>query len=159
MEFDNALPSPGAWGNEHKQYYSKILNANSVVIESYSVSTYSPHDITNTLKTLLLSMDKFRVTLDLESKSNDMKNYLRTSVALHILGLKIFATLSEPIIPDISKMIYKFLGLKLPPAVGDTKFIGPKDFSGLGDTPVFPELKLHKNTSSAKRQEKNEVAT
>jgi methionyl-tRNA synthetase len=121
--FQGKLPEAGSWTCEQSQLYDLTLSNSKKVINLYNIENFSPQSIVINLR---MFAEKSFIQLQAEktfTESSSLRNYLRTSIALSALNLKIFALLAKPIIPTISNHILEFINVSTDTNINDVTFL------------------------------------
>ena len=115
----NALPEPGAWLTEHRQYFNKLLVLQSTTFNGLSHTCFAPHESARALVSFIEDSRRFvESQLFLIRSSAGAANYLRTASALAVLGLFNFANASAPILTEFSESVLSCFGSKTVPPEG-----------------------------------------
>lgn len=121
--FNNIIPESGAWISEQKQFLNLILSYRENVITHYKIESFSPRNITAILNNLAKAACDFTRTQSILTEHHSTRDYLRTSVALSVLALKIFALLARPVTPHIATQILSALNISDDILLTDTGFV------------------------------------
>jgi len=137
LNFDHLVPEAGFWSNEHIQFLNKILRCRQDILDHYCIDNFSTYTIVDSLKRLMAISRRFLNSQTSVLALASYENYARTTMALLLFSLKLFALLANPIIPTIGSRLLKFLGVSS--SIDDLTFI-PSGYScDVASLPVMTE--------------------
>jgi methionyl-tRNA synthetase len=122
-QFNGVVPEPGAWFPEQRQFYNKILSCRQELLSCYAIEGFSPQTIVRSLRVLAetgLHFLQAQITL---ADAAGVRDYLRTSIALSILAIKIFSLLIRPITPDLGGSLLRFLAIPKNVCITEADFL------------------------------------
>jgi methionyl-tRNA synthetase len=108
-----SAPEPGAWLADQQAYYARIEQFVNMCERALSIKGFAPHEAARELADFAADSARFvgsQEGLRAVMVGNGF-NYLRTAQALGLLGLRAFAMMVAPIMPDTAHQIQ--LGLSL----------------------------------------------
>jgi methionyl-tRNA synthetase len=106
-------PEPGAWLADQQAYYARVERFVDTCERALSIDGFAPHEAARELAGFAADSARFVASQQrLEAVVlGDGFNYLRTARALGLLGLRAFATMAAPIMPDTARRIERGLSL------------------------------------------------
>lgn len=140
MEFNNIVPEAGAWTAEQRKFYNSLLLLRQRVLDSYAIENFSPRIVTSTLRDLVENGLRFQTSQLRFFQKKYVSDNLRTTLALSLLALKLFALLARPITPEIGNKLLRFMQLAETTCITDTTFISSKTVLDIAELPEFLEL-------------------
>lgn len=140
VDFGNVVPEAGAWTAEQRKFYNTVLLLRQDILDSYTVENFSPRSIAGTLRNLVEKALHFQTSELKFFNKKYLSDNLRTTIALSLLALKLFALLSRPIIPEISGKLLSFMRLDKKTKMTDSEFISSKSILDNDALPEFLEL-------------------
>ncbi len=145
-EINNVL-EPGSWLGCHKSFYSALDRALQSAKHSFIEHSISQVELVNAVESIVKTGLKHLV--DMESFLDDkyMYNYLRTSIALQHAAIKLWSTISWPLIPDTASLIANFVDEKQPSLCTNWPqsplFIEIGASLNLGTIDLFPKFQVY----------------
>jgi methionyl-tRNA synthetase len=138
--FNGRMPEPGAWTAEHREFYATILNRRSEILAAYTIQGFSPRRITSALRGLAEDAVRFGRAQSCMAGSVGLVDYLRKSIALSALALKVFALLARPVVPETTDRLLAFLATNPDSRATDTSFLAGGTVLGDGAGPELPTI-------------------
>ncbi|MDP3704527.1 MAG: class I tRNA ligase family protein [Legionellaceae bacterium] len=143
LNFNNAIPEPGAWTSEQRRFYNALLFFRHQTLENYAIDSFSLRAVTKTLNDLADAALDFQTTQIQYFDKAYLSDNLRTTLALSVLAVKIFALLARPIIPTISVNLLSYIGLSRDVSLTDITFVSSQTQLKIKELPHFIALDEH----------------
>ncbi|MCX8515069.1 MAG: GNAT family N-acetyltransferase [Burkholderiales bacterium] len=108
--FSCIVPESGIWLKEHNSFYGQIRNYSEQARQVFDIENFDSSRIVRLSDCLLEELYVFSYMLTQNSNNYDTD---RTTISLNLLGLKAFAIILWPIMPNIMQQVLQMLGEEL----------------------------------------------
>lgn len=113
-EYGGIIPEPGAWTDNHRNFYRELNRLSEEVTSAYEAETFSPQKASRALIELVRIARGFGQAEAYLSEFSTKKEERRTTIALESAAVKTLALLVAPIMPDFASRLWQYLGYDSP---------------------------------------------
>lgn len=102
---DAKIPEPGAWLADQQAYLRRIQDLSRNIDRLLTPEAFDPRAAARILRDFAVDSQRFCAAQEQLGGTGPMRDYARTAAALGALGLKAFAILAAPIMPELAATI------------------------------------------------------
>ncbi|WP_128931057.1 class I tRNA ligase family protein [Bradyrhizobium zhanjiangense] len=108
------VPEPGTWERLHRAFYQQLCERRHEGGRLFSVEGFEPRQIAELIDRLLRDLDRFAVE-SLHARYHP--GIERAACALSLVGLRLWATLAWPVMPELCSAVLERLGSRETPCL------------------------------------------
>lgn len=113
-EFAGAVPSTGAWTDEHRHFYQALISLTAEAAAAYEAETFSPQRATRVCAELVRTARRFAAAEEHWRRLPSRFEERRTALALEVLAAKVLAVVAAPVMPGFAARLWADLGFDGP---------------------------------------------